>query len=324
MERLAHLLLTLLDPERAHDIAVRGMLKRRFAPGPYEPEGDNPDIFKTHLFGTQINNPIGLAAGFDKNGLLVDVAEDYGFGWVEVGSVTYEGGPGNERPRMFRVGFRDVMNRMGLNGEPAWMVRERLLMTKSKAYGVNIAKTHDPAIMGDKAIEDISDTYRLMRDLGAYTVLNISCPNTSDGKTFEDPSALRELLSACKVHRRDRPLLLKISPNIQRDDLDEVMDLSREFNLSGFICSNTLPWVHKKHGKGGRSGDAVRDLSLGLASYVIRHTGHLVIGCGGIFNAVDARQYRQIGCRLLQVYNGFVRGPNAGPRFVHKLLELMQ
>ena len=324
MERLAHLLLTLLDPERAHDIAVKGMLKRRFAPGPYEPEGKNPDVFKTHIFGTKINNPIGLAAGFDKNGLLVDVAEDYGFGWVEVGSVTYQGGQGNKRPRMFRVGFRDVMNRMGLNGEPAWMVRERLLMCRSKAYGVNIAKTHDPDIMGDAAIQDMAESYRLLSGLGAYTVLNISCPNTSDGKTFEDPIALKELLSACVVHRRDRPLLLKVSPNIQMDDLDQILELSREFNLSGFICSNTLPWVHKKRGKGGRSGDAVRALSVSLARYIVNHTGHLVIGCGGIFSAVEVLQYQKSGCRLFQAYNGFVRGPNAGPRFVHKVLELLQ
>ncbi|KKN96855.1 hypothetical protein LCGC14_0164990 [marine sediment metagenome] len=324
MERLAHLLLTLLDPERAHDIAVRGMLKRRLAPGLYEPEGNNPDIFKTHLFGTEINNPIGLAAGFDKNGILVDVAEDYGFGWVEVGSVTCQGGPGNERPRMFRVGDRDVMNRMGLNGEPAWMVRERLLMCRSQAYGVNIAKTHDPNIMGDAAIEDISESYRLLGGLGAYTVLNISCPNTAEGKTFEDPSALRELLNACCLYRRGRPLLVKLSPNIQGDDLEQILILADDFNLSGFICSNTLPSVHEKYGKGGRSGDAVRGLSVALVHYVTAHIKKVVIGCGGIFSAVEVLQYLKAGAPLVQVYNGFVRGPNAGPRFVHRVLELLE
>ncbi len=319
MDRFAYHLLRLLDPERAHNIALEAMLDRRLAPGPYK-----SDSTETHLFGVPINNPLGLAAGFDKNGLLVDAIHDYGFGWSEVGSVTYLGGEGNKRPRMFRVGDRDVMNRMGLNGEPAWLVRERLLMAKSKAYGVNIAKTHNPLIMGDAAIKDISESYRLLGGLGAYTVLNISCPNTTEGKTFEDPIALQELLSACRDHRRDRPLLVKISPNIQMDDLAEVLDLSREFNLSGFVCSNTLPWVHKKYGKGGRSGDAVRSLSLALVRYVRAHTGHFVIGCGGIFDAVHARQYLEAGAGLFQVYNGFVRGPNAGPRFAHRLLELME
>ncbi|MBI4089538.1 MAG: quinone-dependent dihydroorotate dehydrogenase, partial [Candidatus Levybacteria bacterium] len=193
-----------------------------------------PDEFKTEeskteLFGVEINNPLGLAAGFDKNGELIDSALEYGFGYVEVGSVTYEGGKGNEKPRLFRLHKeKGLLNRMGLNGDPAEIVAERLKTAKSKAFGVNIAKTHSPDILGDKAIADFVNSYKLLKSFGIYTVINISCPNTREGRTFEDPASLRELLSAISEAGRVKPILLKLSPVIARADnkLTEVVSIA--------------------------------------------------------------------------------------------------
>lgn len=315
MNKLATFLLRLLDAERAHGIASRGMAKRRFAPGPY--------ISKTpvKLFGDEINNPLGLAAGFDKNGDLVDVIEDYGFGWVEVGSVTFHGGDGNPKPRLFRVGRRDIMNRMGLNGQPAWLVAEKLKMARRTVFAVNITKTHDSSIMGDKAIRDVAETYRLLRGYGMYLVLNISCPNTAEGKTFEDPAPLAELLAACGALRVGHPLLVKLSPNLHLipERLDKLLRVCADHKIDGYVCSNTTPHNHPKHGKGGRSGDAVRHLSTDLACHVSAWTGKTVIGCGGIFTAKHMVDYLMAGATTYQAYNGFVRGPNAGVRFAHHL-----
>lgn len=315
MNKLAMLLLRLLDAERAHGIASREMAKRRFAPGPY--------ISKTpvKLFGDEINNPLGLAAGFDKNGDLVDVIEDYGFGWVEVGSVTYLGGDGNPKPRLFRVGRRDIMNRMGLNGQPAWLVAEKLKMARRTVYAINITKTHDPSIMGDKAIRDVAETYRLLRGYGMYLVLNISCPNTAEGKTFEEPEPLAELLAACDALRVSQPLLVKLSPNLylHNERLDKLLRVCADYKIDGYVCSNTVTHNHPKHGKGGRSGDAVRKQSIGLTGQVSSWTGLPVIGCGGIFTAKHMLDYRGSGAFAFQAYNGFVRGPNAGVRFAHRL-----
>src|SRR5205823_6386898 len=145
----------------------------------------------------------------------VDAAIEYGFGFVEVGSVTFRGGPGNPKPRMFRLDDRTIMNRMGLNGDSAEIVAARLAQVKTPFFGVNIAKTHSPDILGDAAIEDICSSYRLLMSFGMYTAINVSCPNTREGRTFEDPAPLSELLGALNAIRKDStspPLLVKLSP----------------------------------------------------------------------------------------------------------------
>jgi len=287
--------LKLLPPETAHNIGVWAMQRRWFAPGPIATGT------KT-LFGHPLLNLLGIAAGFDKNGVLVDVIKDYGFGFIEVGSVTYRGGPGNPKPRMFRVDG-GLVNKMGLNGEPAELVARRLACCVSKDYGVNIAKTHDPMIMGDEAIQDIQSCFNKMRGLGFYTVLNISCPNTREGRTFEDPAALRELLSALDF--KDQVILIKLSPEFK----DETIDVCEDFNINGYVCCNTLPGP-----VGGISGITLQPHVVGGLK---RLTDKVVIACGGLNSKQRYNTYMGNGAAACQVYSGFV---NYGPNFASKIL----
>lgn len=283
------------------------------------------------LFGRPLPNPLGLAAGFDKNADIVDAAIDYGFGFVEVGSVTFGGGPGNPKPRMFRVDDRTIMNRMGLNGQPAEIVAGRLASVKTPYFGVNIAKTHSPDILGDAAIEDMLGSYRLLHRFGLYTALNVSCPNTREGRTFEDAAPLAELLSAIDGVRSETPgaapLMVKLSPILDPADgdgagrLEQVMAVCEAAGVDGYICCNTLPTDHPKFGRGGISGDTVRPRAYRMAEFIVARCRRPVIGCGGIHTPDHLAGYLQRGCVAAQAYNGFVRGPAAGVRFAHRILQ---
>lgn len=273
------------------------------------------------LFGTSLDNPLGLAAGFDKNAELIDAAREFGFGYVEVGSVTRHGGPGNPRPRMFRLAGGDLLNRMGLNGDPVDEVVERMKTATSSAFAVNVAKTHDPTIMGDEAIADMVYTHSAVKMFGIYTALNISCPNTAEGRTFEDPGPLDDLLSAIDVSGGARPVLVKLSPVLAYDEnrakLEKVIEVCESYDVAGYIAANTVPTELPKVGKGGRSGSACLPHALNLVHYLTARTSKPVIGVGGIRTAADAHEFCAAGAVALQAYCGFVRGPHAGARFAH-------
>jgi len=298
------------------------MEHRFFAPGPCVPRT------RPELFGFYPNSSLGLAAGFDKTGELVNVIEDYGFGWVEVGSITRRGGPGNPKPRLFRYG-QGLLNRMGLNGPPVEEVVPRLLKARCQhSFAVNIAKTHDPEIMGDDAIRDIIATYVRVSGLGIYTALNISCPNTREGRTFEDPHALSELLSAIRIQRSrwSRPLVVKLSPVLgvqSRDFLDELIGVCEDLGVQGYIAGNTDPLCdpHPKYGVGGVSGPRIFNHNTWLVTKIRWRTNKLIIGCGGITDGCMMDAYRRCGANFFQAYTGFVRGPNAGTMFAHKVNE---
>lgn len=315
LSRSGYHALRLLEAERAHDLGKRamkrGLLGERVAPS-----------LPTPLFDRLLPNPLGLAAGFDKNGELLARIHGYGFGFVEVGSLTLRGGPGNPKPRMFRLGD-DIMNRMGLNGDPAPVVAERLRKSPTPTFAVNIAKTHDPAILGDEAIEDMLGTYRLVHDLGIYIVLNISCPNTREGKTFEEPHALAELLKAVGSARTEisRPLCVKFSPQLVDDEpkLATLLQICAAGNVDGFVACNTLP-VENHYGRGGLSGSRVHPLAVRTVRFIVQQTKKPVIGVGGIFTAADAFDFLDAGATAIQAYNGFVRGPLAGPRFAFDIV----
>jgi len=328
IDSIIHKTLCLLQPERAHAVAKWAMKKKLRAPG----EVNN---LATEMFGHALRNPLGLAAGFDKNGELVDVFKDYGFGFLEVGSVTLNGGCGNPKPRLFRIGDESLLNRMGLNGEPAAFVAQRLFTTKNPGpYGVNIAKTHSPEIMGDAAIRDIQQCHKIMKPYGFYHALNISCPNTREGKTFEDPAVLKELLAAIANPvpppslRRKTPLLVKLSPTSTLSDglrwaeLEKLINVCMDFKIDGFVCCNTVPHEDPKLGRGGLSGRSCYFLSRGVVRFINgMKTGKTIIACGGIYSGHEMWDYKNDGASAFQVYAGFVRGPHAGPRFASKVLK---
>jgi dihydroorotate dehydrogenase len=325
-DRMGYQLLRALAPEAAHDLGKWAMARRLLAPGPIV----LADESRPTLFGQKLPNPLGLAAGFDKNGQIVDAAMDYGFGFVEVGSVTFRGGPGNPKPRMFRLDDQTIMNRMGLNGDPAEAVAGRLANVRTPYFGVNIAKTHSPDILGEAAIEDICGSYRLLNCFGFYTAINVSCPNTREGRTFEDPAPLKELLSALNALRAGQnvpPLLVKLSPVLDPAEadgaarLEQVLEVCEAARIDGYICCNTLPTEHPKFGRGGMSGQAIRPRAWRMCEFITGRLSRPVIGLGGIFTRDHLEGYLQRGCTAVQAYNGFVRGPTAGVRFAHRVLQ---
>lgn len=317
--------LQLLPPEGAHGVAKWAMKHKLLAPGRYV----SSESLDAHcrIFGWDIDNRLGLAAGFDKNGELVGVADRYGFGWIEVGSVTYRGGKGNPKPRLFRLKDGALLNRMGLNGDPAEQVVERIRMIKGwrSQFAINIAKTHDPKIVGDHAIKDMALTYRLVHDMGMYTAINISCPNTTEGRTFtDDMSALDELLGELQAMSTasSRPRVVKLSPDLMYEALKKIIRVCKSRGIKGYVVSNTIPTVFQKHGKGGLSGPDVKPRALKMIAWMrLNGVDETIIGCGGVQTGQDMRDYINEGADAVQAYAGFVNGPLAGPDFAHKVLK---
>jgi dihydroorotate dehydrogenase len=320
-------LLLKLDAEMAHNIGKWGMEKGFFSPGPYR-----TDESETRLFGFKLDNPLILAPGFDKNGELADRARDYGFALVEEGNLTYEGGAGNEKPRLFRIRSADgrisLLNRMGLNGDPAEKVVERLSLARN-LFAVNIAKTHNPGIVGDRAIEDFTRTYELVArnlvPLGkvVYVALNLSCPNTEEGKTFEEPEALAELVSAVGEIEVPRPgvkRVVKLSLGLCRERVEGIVGFV-DPHVDGYIGSNTLSYKHEEYGRGGLSGPGVQVGALETIRNLRSLTDKIIIGCGGLGGGGDFLAFERAGANVFQALNGFVVGSKAGPYFAHDVLN---
>ena len=250
MYRALRPLLFRLDAETAHHAALRAARLAQTAPGLLRPLFRfEHDALRQRLWGLDFANPVGLAAGFDKNAEFVRFWAALGFGFAEVGSVTAQPSAGNPRPRAFRLPEdRALVNRMGLNNDGADAVAERLRATeRTLPLGINLAKTHDPAILGDAATADFLHSFRRLAPLADYVALNVSCPNTAEGKTFEDPAAFDGLLAAVMALRADLglsvPVLVKLSPPpavpFDPGPVDELIDLALGHGIAGFIATNT-------------------------------------------------------------------------------------
>ena len=331
-----------LGPEVAHSV-VAGSIKatQRISPSLVKPvyAFDKPEL-KQFLWRIFLSNPVGLAAGFDKNATLIPFMSALGFGFVEVGSVSARPSKGNPRPRLFRLESDEALiNRMGLNNHGAERISRRLSGIVNKGYapiGINLAKTHDPDIVGAAAIDDFRESFRLLAPLGSYVALNISCPNTREGTTFEDPGSLTELLDAIFEMRREMnsevPILVKLSPPLTEkvvfDSLvEEIVSVCIEKGVHGLIASNTAPdrtgltTSHAKLdkiGNGGMSGRPIFARSTFLVNYLhTRVRGKMpIIGVGGVDSAESAFEKILAGASLVQVYTGLVY---RGPKLVKKI-----
>ncbi|MEX2573483.1 MAG: quinone-dependent dihydroorotate dehydrogenase [Balneolaceae bacterium] len=281
---------------------------------------------KQEILGLNFRNPVGLAAGFDKNGTLAPIIEALGFGFVEVGSITAIASTGNPKPRSFRLAEdQSLINRMGLNNDGAATIIKRLKKLRlSIPIGINIAKTHDPDITGDDALEDYFTSFTVAKDMADYITLNISCPNTREGKTFEDPDVLYRLLKRLQIGSDLTlpPVFVKFSVDLDRERLAELIDVTRSNSVSGYVAVNTSgirtglatsPGVLSRIGTGGLSGRAIRERSNRLINDIheLTYGAKPIIGVGGIYNAEDAIQKIKAGADLLQVYTGLVyEGPS--------------
>ncbi len=322
LEDFCHFLFLKLPPEFSHKIGKFGMRHRIFAPGIYKTETS-----KIKLFDVELPNALGLAAGFDKYAQLHNVVRDYGFGWIESGSFTEGGGKGNEGKRLERLEDGGLWNRMGLNCVSSYEASLIYGEVKDQTtFAPNIAKTHNPKIIGDKAIKDLVTSYNLLKKFGIYICVNLSCPNTAGGKTFENPESLRDLISALKKEGKVRPVIFKFSPSLSRKELEELVKVSYDF-ADGYEAVNTRPYENGKYGKGGRSGPSLRHEALGTVK-ALREIApdKVIIGCGGISTGKDLYNMNKEGANGGGlVYTGFVykhpANPYAGPGFAHKVLE---
>lgn len=295
------------------------------------------------LWGLHFPNPLGLAAGFDKDGLAAAVWPDLGFGFAEVGTVTLHAQPGNPQPRLFRLPEdRAALNRMGFNNQGAAGLAETLnrnFGAESRhltPLGINLGKSKITPL--DQAVDDYLGSFRLLKALGDYFVVNVSSPNTPGLRNLQAASELEPILAALQAENQEqKPLLVKIAPDLDWPGLDAVLELAQRYRLAGIIATNTT--ISREGLKtqqlrrtgtlvaqeaGGISGSPLRQRSTDVIRYIWQHTeGTLpIIGVGGIFTAADAWEKITAGASLIQVYTGWIyEGPALVPAILQGLVD---
>ncbi|PYL63947.1 MAG: dihydroorotate dehydrogenase (quinone) [Verrucomicrobia bacterium] len=321
-ERLIRPLLFSLDAEAAHhlaivllrgasyfDLALRALQSFQPAPKP-----------KT-VFGLTFRNPIGLAAGLDKNGVALPAWAALGFGFIEIGTVTAKAQSGNPKPRIFRFPEQEALiNRLGFNNEGAAAIAERLRKLRGGKrwpdvpLGINIGKSRETPL--EETTDDYLYSFRLLREFADYIVLNVSSPNTPGLRELQGREALAQLLGAVREKNQiaPKPVLIKISPDLSSNELNEVIATCEENEAAGIIATNTtldhssIPTVLDE--AGGLSGAPLREKSTALIRAISARSAIPVIGSGGIFDARSAREKFEAGAKLLQIYTGYIyRGP---------------
>ena len=308
-----------LDAERAHEIGIKAL--EMGAAGPFY---HVPVSNEVERFGLRFANPLGVAAGFDKNGVVVDQLASLGFGFVEVGTVTHRPQPGNPKPRLFRLpGDQALINRLGFNNDGAEVVAKRLAKLKRRwVVGVNIGRNKD--VPNEDAVENYLACFDLVHPVADYIAVNISSPNTPNLRELQRADNLGELLAVLQARNREsgrKPLLVKIAPDLNDGEIDAVVDTCITQSVDGIIATNTTisraglsTGDVARFGDGGLSGRPLRDRSNAVISAIYRYSkGKLpIVGVGGIFTAGDAFDKIAGGASLLQAYTGFVYG---GPTF---------
>ena len=275
------------------------------------------------LFGVGFPNPIGLAAGFDKNGLALNHWHRLGFGHVECGTITFHAQPGNPRPRMFRLPAENgLINRLGFNNEGAQAISERLGSARSQLpVGINLGKSKITELAD--AATDYQESFRLLHRLGQYFVVNVSSPNTPGLRSLQEKGALTEILAALREVDATRPLFVKVSPDLEFSALDELLEVAVSANLTGLIATNTTisraMLTHDPEEAGGLSGSPLFAKSNMVLSHLARQAPEemVLIGVGGIFSADDLYEKIRLGAHLCQLYTGWIYG---GPQLVPRLL----
>ncbi len=311
-----------LDPELAHDLAIKA-LKTNLIVKDYN---KNELILKTKLFGKEIPNPIGIAAGFDKNAEVYNPLFKLGFGFVEVGTVTPLSQYGNPKPRVFRL-EEDcaLINRLGFNNNGADDARSRIIKKKPIGMlGVNIG----PNWNSENKIEDYLNCLRKFHDIADYITINISSPNTENLRDFHNNEELKNLLESIHNEREklknDIPIAIKISPDINQKKVEEICRTILDYGIKAVIVSNTTDGNrdslknHKKFQKGGLSGKPLNEISNKLINnfYKILNNKIDIVGVGGVDSGETAYQKFLHGAKFVQLYTGMVF---EGPKIVSKI-----
>ena len=321
-----------IDPEIAHSLAIKS-LKFNFTSTIFDENKNNP-MFQTTLFGKQIDNPIGMAAGFDKNAEVYNPLFKLGFGFVEVGTVTPINQYGNPKPRIFRLEEDGALiNRLGFNNSGSEKVRSRIISNSPKGlFGINIGPNKDT----NNRLEDYLIGLRKFYNLADYLTINISSPNTENLRSFHNEEELNELLSLIekekKLLKTSVPIAVKISPDIQDENINTISDLLLKYNVKAVIISNTTDGNREnlfninKLEKGGLSGKPLEKKSNELINkfYRILKNQIKIIGVGGVDSGQSVYQKIINGASLVQLYTGMIyQGPDIASKISEELINIL-
>jgi len=338
--RLLKPVLFRFDPEDVHDRATNlGRLLGATAPGRVLTRAmfnyEHPFLHTT-VCGIDFANPVGLAAGFDKNAWLYDILPEVGFGFEEIGSITGRPCAGNPRPRLWRLpDSKALAVYYGLKNDGADVISDRVHNRQFRfPVGISAAKTNDKdTVDPDKAIADYAHVVSRFRGIGDYFTINISCPNAFGGEPFTDPKLLDHLLAKVDA-LADKPVFLKLAVDLPTQQLDEIIEVCSRHRIDGFVCSNLTKNRANMRitdanvpQKGGISGRPVRQLSDEQIRYIYRRTAgrYAIIGVGGIFTAEDAYRKIKLGASLVQLITGMIfRGPQVIGGINRGLVELLK
>ncbi len=296
------------------------------------------DRLEREVFGLKFKNPVGVAAGFDKEARLFGALGNLGFGFVEVGTITPKGQPGNEKPRLFRLPVDNALiNRMGFNNAGMHSALRRLKKRRKPniILGGNLGK--NTLTPNERAAEDYVQLFETLFDVVDYFVVNVSCPNISDLRELQDKEALLGILNKLQKINREKyspkPILLKVSPDLNKTQLDEVIALVAETGIAGVVAVNTTVGREQLKtsdeqirtvGRGGLSGKPIQHRALEVVRYLSEESCRAfpIIGVGGIFTPEDALQMLDAGATLVQVYTGFIyEGPFIAKRINKAILK---
>lgn len=343
MYKLLRSILFLFGPESVHYFSMNGLKLLCKIPGvkkliaySYKPQGN----LECRILNLEFSNPVGLGAGFDKNACYLNELEALGFGFVEIGTVTPRPQPGNDKPRLFRLPKdKALINRMGFNNDGVEVVAGRLkkwkLSSESGIQGSELPTPNSRLIIGgnigknkitpnEEAWKDYEICFKALHDHVDYFVVNVSSPNTPGLRELQEKDSLRKILSNLQIQnskfRIQKPILLKIAPDLTTEQIDDVIDLAMEIKLDGLVATNT---TISREGlssqssvvssqSGGLSGLPLKQRSTEVVQYISEKTqGRIpIIASGGIFTAADAKEKIKAGASLIQVWTGFIyEGP---------------
>ncbi|MBP6145096.1 MAG: quinone-dependent dihydroorotate dehydrogenase [Sediminibacterium sp.] len=331
--------LFLLPPETAHEVSMKGL--DLIASVPFlnqwmsnQFKVSDPSLAKT-VFGLHFPNPVGLGAGFDKNAAHLDALEMLGFGFVEIGTVTPKPQAGNLKPRLFRIpDQKALINRMGFNNDGVEAIAKRLKARKTSAHskliiGGNIGK--NKVTENQDAWRDYCTNFIGLEDVVDYFVVNVSSPNTPGLRELQEKEALRKIFSELQnINKNNKPILLKIAPDLETSALDDIIALTAEVKIDGLVSSNTTldrsllnPMNTERAkiiGPGGLSGQPLLLKSNEVLAYLYQGIGDKlpIIASGGIFKPADAKAKLEAGASLVQVWTGFIY---EGPAIVKNILQ---
>ena len=330
-------ILFIFDPERVHHWAfiwlnllqkipfIGSLQKKIFSV-------ENKKL-ERHLFGITFPNPVGLAAGFDKNAIAIDTLSNYGFGYIEIGTLTPAGQPGNPKKRLFRLKKdKAIINRMGFNNEGVQVAITQLKKRKSKVIiGGNIGK--NKATPNDKAVDDYTKAFHSLFDYVDYFVVNVSSPNTPNLRDLQEKEPLTYLLNTLqkenKLKEKRKPILLKIAPDLSDSQLMDIIDIVKVTKIDGVIATNTTIERQglsiksselKEIGNGGLSGKPLGQRSTDVIRFLSEKSNKAfpIIGVGGIHSPEDAKEKLDAGADLIQIFTGFIY---EGPGLVKRILK---